>query len=294
MFGQQSSFSPVASASTLCSQLAVLPEPEVLSKPTQGIESRQDRQPAAASALEPSIVSALARTLKPFNTEREGIDRAVFIRSAGGKCQPSADFCDSFALDNGAVALVVGDVSGHDSEAAARVPEIRAMIRLLLYANPDPAQALNDLNTALCRTAKQNADSWLWFVCVAVAVIDPITGLGQYACGGAEPPMIVATSAMHRSLPVGGFPLGLFEDAGYSATQYALRPSDLLIIATDGIFEAGRPYRPLGSERFLKWANGLIAMHSLKVIGQMLMDEIESFARGEMADDAALLLARLA
>jgi hypothetical protein len=50
---------------------------------------------------------------------------------------------------------------------------------------------------------------------------------------------------------------------------------------------------PLGSERLLKWANGLVPMHSLHAIGQTLMDEIEAFAKGEMADDAALLLARL-
>lgn len=255
---------------------------------------REDRLPSSAEiASDMPVVRAVARVLEPSDIAREGLERAVFVRSIEGIGEPSGDFCDTFALDDGVVALVIGDVSGHGREAAAHVPEVRAMLRLLLYSNPDPGEALTALNSALCETRQANPLAPSWFVCASIAVIDSQTGHGRSACAGAEPPMIVSTKAMHRSLQMGGLPAGAFEDARYFAGQFTFTPSELLIMATDGVFEAGSPYRPLGSERLLKWVNGLFPARSLNLIGQMLMDEVESYTKGEFTDDIALLVARL-
>ena len=251
----------------------------------------EESDPNIVSSLgsHPVLARNLARALELSAKARAGVERAMFVRPAGGKGTASGDFCDAFSLDNGALALIVGDICGQGARSAAHVPEVRAMLRLALYGDPDPATALDCINAALCEDISERAP----FVCASIAILQPKSGTGVFAGAGMHPPMIVSTTAMHRSVKVGGPPLGIFKETRYAGAQRALSHKDVLIMGTNGIFDIGGPYRPLGAERLLKWANGLVPLHSLCAIGQMLMDEVESYARGSITDDCALLLARL-
>ncbi len=260
-----------------------------------GLDSKADGRDRAISfpGTDPTLAHELTLALELSGNARARVERAMFVRPADGKGTACGDFCDAFSLDNGSLALVVGDISGRDPYAAGNVHEVRATLRLALYGDPDPANALASLNTSLCKLAPDNAGEIAPFVCMSIAVIQPQTETGVFACAGSKPPMIVSTTAMHRSVRVGGPPLGIFKETQFSAARLPISSSDVLIMGTNGIFNAGGPYRPLGSERLLKWTNGLVPLHSLAMIGQMLMDEIESFALGNIRDDCALLLARL-
>jgi hypothetical protein len=79
----------------------------------------------------------------------EGIDICVRYRPAGARdgAEAGGDWYDVFRLSDGDLAVVVGDVVGHDTRAAATMGQLRAMLRGLAYHTDDqPHRALETLD----------------------------------------------------------------------------------------------------------------------------------------------------
>ncbi|NED04080.1 SpoIIE family protein phosphatase, partial [Streptomyces sp. SID6648] len=52
--------------------------------------------------------------------------------------QVGGDWYDAFVLPDGATALVIGDVVGHDLEAAADMAQLRNMLRAYAFSQQKP------------------------------------------------------------------------------------------------------------------------------------------------------------
>jgi serine phosphatase RsbU (regulator of sigma subunit) len=78
----------------------------------------------------------------------------------------------------------------------------------------------------------------------------------------------------------------------YPVTTVLLTPGDTLLMVTDGITEARRDGEILGYEGFLRLAIGALSQETLPRIKQAILEGAQSFARGQLQDDACLLLAR--
>jgi serine phosphatase RsbU (regulator of sigma subunit) len=69
---------------------------------------------------------------------------AVEVAEVGG------DWYDAFLQPSGATVLVIGDVVGHDTAAAAAMGQLRGMLRGIAYQDgPGPAAVLTELDTAV-------------------------------------------------------------------------------------------------------------------------------------------------
>lgn len=58
--------------------------------------------------------------------------------------QVGGDWYDAFSLSDGATALAVGDVVGHDLEAAAGMAQLRNMLRAYAWAHKEPPSRIVD------------------------------------------------------------------------------------------------------------------------------------------------------
>src|SRR3954471_5112113 len=67
-------------------------------------------------------------------------DVGVDGNAAGG------DFYDAFTLADGRLAMALGDVAGHDVHAAALMGQVRAALRALALADPEPTAVLTGLD----------------------------------------------------------------------------------------------------------------------------------------------------
>jgi len=118
-------------------------------------------------------------------------------QAAGG------DWFDAIPLEGGRVALVVGDVVGHGVAASAAMGQLRAVLRHVLTAEPDPAAALGQLNRFAA------SDPALRAATLCVVVLSPADGALRYATCGHPPPLVVTPAGMARFLPpTGTGPLG--------------------------------------------------------------------------------------
>lgn len=97
-------------------------------------------------AAEREAARALQERMLPKLAPVEGLDVAVTYRPASDGEQASAavggDWFDVLERPDGTVALVVGDVVGHDMHAAASMGQLRSVLRTVGWDLEDPAEVL--------------------------------------------------------------------------------------------------------------------------------------------------------
>ncbi|MFC7496113.1 MULTISPECIES: SpoIIE family protein phosphatase [unclassified Nocardioides] len=145
------------------------------------------------------------------------------------------DWFDGATLDDGRVAVSVGDVVGHGVEATAVMTELRTVFDDRIRDGGELEAAF----AALERRARRMPESRVATLCAAV--LDPATGELRYCTAGHPPPVVVDREG-HASFLVasGAGPLGTGGD-GFPVATHRLEPGDVVLLYSDGLVE--RPGR---------------------------------------------------
>jgi PAS domain S-box-containing protein len=235
------------------------------------------------------VAQTLQASLLPGALPRiPGASLAAEYVAAGEGMEVGGDFYDVFALDDGAWALVIGDVLGKGAEAAAVTALARYTLRAVAGLSPSPAATLATLNDEMLR---QKADRR--FVTAVLAILEPRPGGGArlvVACGGHPPPLVLRAGGAAEVLPCAGTLLGVQADAHSSDHEVELAPGDTLVFYTDGVTEARRDY-PLTPEA-LAAELAPSAPDGATVVAREVVRLAQRDAAGRLRDDlAALVLA---
>jgi PAS domain S-box-containing protein len=143
------------------------------------------------------------------------------------------DFYDAFELPNGCVALTIGDVTGHGLEAAVIMGEIRQSLRAAAsFEDAAPSVILDRASRLLIGSGRGV------FVTAVFGVLDPRTGVFEYATAG-HPSPVVFDGHTPRRLAGSGLPIGLRDDDGVDFTL-TLPVSCTIVLYTDGLIEFAR------------------------------------------------------
>jgi len=176
----------------------------------------------------------LPKTLPTF----PGYEIAADWRSAR---QVAGDFYDWFALPDGRLGVVVGDVSDKGAPAAIFMAVARSLIRSSALAAPSPEEALRHTN----RLIVQDTESGM-FVTVYYVILRSNGEIVGLSAGHNRPLLYRAAHNTEEFLPRGGRALGWFEDLPVQAIERRMEPGDALVLYTDGLTEAenlhGEPY----------------------------------------------------
>ncbi|MGP8297510.1 SpoIIE family protein phosphatase [Streptomyces inhibens] len=145
------------------------------------------------------------------------------------------DWYDVIALPQGRTGLVVGDVQGHDTHAAAVMGQLRIALRAYASEGHSP-------ETVLVRASRFLAelDTERFATCTYIQA-DVESGALHIARAGHLGPLI-SNSSRHIDWPEvsGGLPLGLatlFGHDHFPETQLFLEPGSTLLLCTDGLVE---------------------------------------------------------
>lgn len=200
----------------------------------------------------------LPKTLPAF----PGYEIAADWRSAR---QVAGDFYDWFALPDGSLGVVVGDVSDKGAPAAIFMAVARSLIRSSALTAATPEEALQHTN----RLITQDSGSGM-FVTVYYAILRPRGAVVGVSAGHNRPLLFHAAQGEGEYLPRGGRAIGWFDELPVHAIERQMAPGDALVLYTDGLTEAenlqGEPYGETRLIEAVRRASGQSAAEILKRI----------------------------
>ncbi|MGW0286977.1 SpoIIE family protein phosphatase [Streptomyces sp. NPDC003236] len=204
------------------------------------------------------------------------------------------DWYDAFLLGDGVLALVIGDVVGHDLKAAAHMAEVRNMLRGLAWVDREPPSVImRRLDEAVTNTSDAPMATLLF-----ARIEGPEGGPWRlrWVNAGHPPPLLVTRGGDARFLTGGHGPL-----IGMSATLHLglswpdaaeeLPAECTLLLYTDGLVESRHRPIDLGMAR--------LRHHAAMLAGRLDQGTVDDFCDellkriGPSGDDVALLALRL-
>ncbi|MEV8314500.1 SpoIIE family protein phosphatase [Streptomyces sp. NPDC059900] len=160
---------------------------------------------------------------------------AVRYHAAWGGREVGGDFYDVITLPRGRIGVVVGDVQGHDTHAAAIMGQLRIALRAFAGEGHPPATVLSRTSRFLAELDTER------FATCTYAQFDPATGIVRAVRAGHLPPLVRHVDGRVGVPRVrGGLPLGLATEFGmedYPEVRLDLVPGETLVMCTDGLVE---------------------------------------------------------
>jgi hypothetical protein len=243
-------------------------------------------------ARQHDLAAELQRSLLTDPPENEQTEVVVRYVAAAEEAQVGGDWYDAFLQADGGTVLVIGDVMGHDTRAAAAMGQLRALLRGISYTTgTGPAEMLRRLDEAIeGLQVKTTATSLV----VRVEPRSPEdTGPARlcWSNAGHPPPIVVP--------PVGGavpleneepdLLLGVLAHTDRQETSAVLEPGGTLLLYTDGLIERRGESLDQGVATLTAAVDRLAGL-PLPVMCDRLLAEL---LPDENEDDVALVAVRL-
>jgi phosphoserine phosphatase RsbU/P len=238
------------------------------------------------------VAETLQHSLLTPPPQPDHLEIAVRYRPAASYQQVGGDWYDSFHQPDGATVLVIGDVVGHNVDAAAAMGQIRSILRGIAYDRPEsPAQVLSRVDgvltglavgsmaTALVARLEQSPEQ-------AEAGVRTL----RWSSAGHLPPLLARADGRVDTLDTTPERLlGAESSCARSDHELVLDPGCTVVLYTDGLVENGRTGLDEGIARL---SAELARLHALPLPD--LCDQLlEALVPGRADDDIAVLAVRL-
>src|SRR5262249_48346035 len=191
------------------------------------------------------LATALQQTMLPrLPAHLAGLEVAARYRPSRGGLDVGGDWYDAFVMPDGAIALEIGDVQGHDVDAAAFMGQVRLSMRAIAAQEPDPATVLTRTNELLVTMDPAR------FASCTILHVDPHDGQVTGTSAGHVPVLCAHRDGSHdvRELP-GGPVLGVVPGTEYREGTFILDEDSALVMVTDGVVEGPGLTLDAGLER---------------------------------------------
>ncbi|RPE42557.1 serine phosphatase RsbU (regulator of sigma subunit) [Streptomyces sp. Ag109_O5-1] len=191
------------------------------------------------------LAMALQQTMLPTLPEHlPGLEVAARYRPSRDGLDIGGDWYDAFVMPDGAIALEIGDVQGHDVDAAAFMGQVRLSMRAIAAQEPDPATVLMRTNELLAPMDPAR------FASCTILHVDPRDGRVTGTSAGHVPLLYAHSDGSHdvRELP-GGPVLGVVPGTEYREETFTLDEDSALVMVTDGVVEGPALTLEAGLER---------------------------------------------
>ena len=253
------------------------------------IRSRQAEQAMAAAAV--AMSETLQRSLLSAPAQPDGLAVAVRYRPAVREAQVGGDWYDSFLTSKGVLSLVVGDITGHDQQAAAVMGQTRNLLRGIAYTLAEPPAAVLSALDRAVRDLEVRT-----YATVLLATIEQTPEQAahdlrsfRWSNAGHPPPVLRradGSTALLDTAP--NILLGVDAGARRDDHDVVLGPGDLVLLYTDGLVER----RGNDLDDGLDWLTATVAGLA-GVDHEQLCDALLDLLDGGAEDDVALLALRI-
>ncbi len=191
-----------------------------------------ERKLSEAYQRDHEVAETLQRSLLPESLPKiEGLQLDARYLPASASAAIGGDWYDAVELEDGRVAVVVGDVVGHGLRAAVVMGQLRTAFRAYALLGTSPADTLARLNRLLMKESAELMATALYLL------LDRDTGQVWFASAGHPPALVVSRDSEPRFLEGGrSLPLGT-ADVAYQQDEAWIERGSTVLLYTDGLVE---------------------------------------------------------
>jgi serine phosphatase RsbU (regulator of sigma subunit)/CheY-like chemotaxis protein len=233
---------------------------------------------------EHDIAQTLQRSLLPRRLPSvPRVELGVRYRPGGAGTSVGGDWYDVVLLDDGRVALTIGDIMGRGAHAAAVMGQLRTALRAYALQDLPPTVVMRSIDRLLQDLGDDSMAT------AAFLVLDPRHRRLEVVSAGHPPPLLVSATGECSFVECEPHtPLGVLSTPLYNPTIVTLPERSMLLLYTDGLVE----------ERHEDLADGLARLAAAVDAGEpdieVVCDSVlKRMVPDEKNDDIALLAARL-
>jgi PAS domain S-box-containing protein len=269
--------------------------------PAENLATAQDVADRAGLALDNArlysaqqqLAEGLQRSLLTEPPQPDYGDIAVRYQPAAEAARVGGDWYDAFLQPGGTTMLVIGDVVGHDTEAAAAMGQLRGLLRgIATYSDAGPAEVLRGLDASMTMLQTRTLAT------AAVARFEQtpdehargVTRM-RWANAGHLPPLVINPDGSVAELAAwkGDLLLGVDPDARRRESVVTLDRGSTVILYTDGLIER----RDADLDAGLVRLRDALIQFGDRPLQEMLDAVVERLVDGRPEDDVALVAVRL-
>jgi PAS domain S-box-containing protein len=229
------------------------------------------------------VAETLQRSMLPEQADVDGLDVWTYYAPSSAHAQVGGDWFDVLELDTDVVGVVIGDVVGHDIEAAASMGQLRSVVRTYAFEVRTPGLVLErvDQLVAGMRIPRPAA-----LVLTTLTRTDDTWRLA-YSRAGHLPALLVRDGHVTELDEAGGRLIGI-SVGPRTTSEVPLVPGDVLVLYTDGLIERRDRALREGLAALREAAEGVTATDAAG-IGEDLLARLAD----NPEDDVAVVVVRI-
>lgn len=232
---------------------------------------------------EHQLAETLQRAMLPQQQAVDGLDVWTYYAPSSDHAQVGGDWYDVVEINPDVISIVIGDVVGHDVEAAAAMGQLRSVVRAYAFELKDAGAVVERVDSLVSGMGLSRPASLVYLA------VDRSTDPWQlnYSSAGHLPGLVVRDGEVIQLGDARGQLIGFHGGERKTATR-DLYPGDVLVLYTDGLIER--------RDRHLK--DGFDAL--LEVLGEPLPADSSAIGEHLLAalatdpqDDVAVVVVRI-
>ncbi|WP_229241608.1 SpoIIE family protein phosphatase [Cellulosimicrobium marinum] len=239
-------------------------------------------------AREHRLAETLQRAMLPEQADVTGLDVWTYYAPNSEHAQVGGDWYDVLQITPDVVGLVIGDVVGHDVEAAAAMGQLRSVVRSYAYELTTPGPVLDRVDQLVQGMRIPRSASLVYAALTRPDATDPDDVWRiEYSRAGHLPPLLLRDGDVTQLDDAGGALVG-FGARSRSTGVVSLRPGDTLVFYTDGLIERRDRALRVGLDALVA-ASGVITAVDAAGVGEELLSRLADAPE----DDVALVVVRI-
>jgi serine phosphatase RsbU (regulator of sigma subunit) len=239
------------------------------------------------------LAEGLQRSLLTPPAQPDGARIVVRYSPAAETAQVGGDWYDAFPQPGGGSIVTIGDILGHNTEAAAAMGQIRSMLRAIAVTTGDgPGGVLARVDEAMTTLRARTTAT------AVVVRLEPTEDGGRHggtrvrwSNAGHPPPMVIHPDGTVTPLVAGttDLLLGVDHTAARRDHSTALQPGAVLVLYTDGLIERRDQDLDAGLQRLHQALTDLAG----RDLDDLCDELLARLLPGGVDDDVALIAVRL-
>jgi len=232
------------------------------------------------------LAAKIQRELLPSSVPR--IDGYELTGTNAPALAVGGDYLDYIRIDDGTLAICIGDVSGKGLPASLLMANLQASLRGQSGPGRSPAECVARVNRMLYESTGAEK-----FATVFYGILDPRSHRFRYCNAGHETPLLFHADGRCEELLAGGIALGILDTFAFEEGEVRFSAGDMLVMYSDGVTEAMSPaHEQFGRDRLAEFLRANRHLSAGDLTAQVAEAVRRHEAGAPQSDDITLVAVR--